>query len=628
MLTLRDFLAAKSTIAKNLMEKPQALALLRDLDQRVGASTWLKTLLDSGHIPLENAKAIHAEVERFEFLRAEAFYFQACMECGVPQSELELARESSKESGFQTRAGVFLLQKQVIDTQANQPILAIAREKFNEDSKTRLETFRATVLAGTNTGIPVPSQAALIQSQPSPTPAEAPTDLTSTLSVSSNLSGELLPAQLGAQFDPNAETLSPTSPGGNSPGAFSFTADQLRSGEFVMPGVSPLSMTATPTPAPAPDPDATINQLPPNMMAQIRAETAAPGPDADATINQLPPNLVSDMRAQSATQNKGSELIDDPMIAAFLASRYDVEKILGQGQMGKVFLATSKELGQKVALKLTQPKGRKAEEITARFKREILVTTLVSHPNVVEVYDKDELPDGSFLMAMEVLEGKELKDYLKEKGTLPIDEALDIMTQLTQALQACHEAEVVHRDVKPENVTVVERDGKLVVKLVDFGLARLLTQEEVVQEHVFTSLATQVSGSPHYMAPESITDAENVDFRCDLYALGVTLFELITGKRPFNGKNHTEILDHHLNSSVPLLEDVMPELEFPRSLETTIRKLMEKDRELRLQSCAEALKAYEDIRADLQEGSKPKRSTKRKSILRSFTDLFKRGKDE
>lgn len=625
MLTLRDFLAAKSTIAKKLMDKAQALVLLRDLDQRASGLTWLKTLLDANKLTLEQAKLIHGEVEKFEFLRAEAFYIEACQDFGLDQTELDRAREASKESGYQTRSGVFLLQNQVLDQERNRVILSRAREKFNGDTQARLETFRNTVLAGTDSAIQVPNTAALHQSQPSPAPESGPTDLTSTLSMPSNLSGELLPAQIGAQFDPNAETLSPTPPGAMPPGAFSFSAEQLRSGEFVMPGVTPLSMTSTPPPVA--DPDATINQLPPNMMAQIRAESAGAA-DPDATINQLPQNMVADLRIQSTKKSPGSDLIGDPMIAAAIASRYEVEKVLGQGQMGKVFLATSKELGQKVALKLTQPKGRKAEEITARFKREILVTTLVSHPNVVEVYDKDELPDGSFLMAMEVLEGKELKDYLKEKGTLSIEEALDIMTQLTQALQACHEAEVVHRDVKPENVTVVERDGQLVVKLVDFGLARLLTQEEVVQEHVFTSLATQVSGSPHYMAPESITDADKVDFRCDLYALGVTLFELITGKRPFNGKNHTEILDHHLNSSVPLLEDVMPDLDFPRSLETTIRKLMEKDRELRLQSCAEALKAYEDIRNDLKEGAKPKRPTKRKSILRSFTDLFKRGKDE
>jgi hypothetical protein len=621
MLTLRDFLAAKSAIAKNFVSKVAALPALSELDQRPAPASWLKALMDQGILSEENARLIHSEVEKFEYLRAEAFYVQAALELGIDPSQIENARTQSRETGYQKRSGNFLLESQVITNEAHQEIIAGAKAKYIGDGEQRLESFRKTLITSSNSAIQVPSATAMVMRQQvvdpddvetGSLPANKPmmidrggTDLTSTLSISSNLSGELLPQALGNTIIMPDEPVHPglSAPGAPTtpppPGSFSFSADQLRSGGICLPTALPAPMVE-----PEHDADATRNQMPPNMVAKLRAEAAA---------------------SAIGLSKEMTKLIGDDMLAAAISSRYDVERLLGQGQMGKVFLATSKELGHKVALKLTQPKGRNADEVIARFKREILVTALIFHPNVVEVYDKDELPDGSFYMAMEVLDGIELKDYLKERGKLEIGKALDITQQLTEALKACHEAEVVHRDVKPENITILEKDdGSVEIKLVDFGLARLLTQEDVVQAHVFTSLATQVSGSPHYMAPESITNAETIDFRCDLYALGVTLFELVTGKRPFNGRNNTEILDHQLNSSVPLLEDMLGPDNFPRSLETLIRKLMEKDRELRFQDCDSVLLAIAEVRKELTKPKKKRQDPKRKSILRSFIDLFKR----
>jgi hypothetical protein len=595
MLTLRDFLAAKSVIAKDLMDKPSTLSSLNDFEQRPGMVNWLKALVESSQLAVDKARLVQIEVDKFEYLRSETLYVKAALDLGVAPEAVEAAAAASREVGYQRRVSVFLLSEPAISEALHLRIIARARNEFLQDAARRLDSFRQTL---SKQG-PAPAAGLSSQAERLNDPNQAH-DLTSTFAIPSKFSGELVPESLGATLRISPEQVRLSSekqprlqPA--SPGNFSFSADQLRSADFTPPQTTP--------------PGNTPGNLAPNLV------------DVNATMKQSPSDRVSPAGADSpAKPCPSNRLIDDPILAAAIASRYDIEKILGQGQMGTVFLAHSKELNQKVALKLAQPKGRNAAEVIDRFKREILVTALVSHPNIVEVYDQSELPDGSFYMAMELLEGQGLKDFLREKGSLALEQALDIVEQLTRALKVCHDAKVVHRDVKPENLTITEKNGVIRIKLVDFGLARFLTQEEIIQSRVFTSIATQVSGSPHYMAPESITDADKIDYRCDLYALGVTFFELITGKRPFDGKSHKEILAQQLNSSAPLLEDVIPEKSYPKSLEATIRKLMEKDRDLRYQCCDDVLKALMAIRADMLESSKPR---KRKSILRKFADLFK-----
>ena len=161
----------------------------------------------------------------------------------------------------------------------------------------------------------------------------------------------------------------------------------------------------------------------------------------------------------------------------------------------------------------------------------------------------------------------------------------------------------------------------------DDGVVRLAEREEQIASQVFTSLATQVSGSPKYMAPESITDASEVDFRCDLYSVGVSLFELLTGRVPFEGKPK-EILEHQLYSSAPRLEDVLPEVQIPDNLERLVRKMMEKDRDLRYQSCEEVRTAIRELREELKSAKPPTEKSGRKTrgLFRTITNLFRSGR--
>ncbi len=263
--------------------------------------------------------------------------------------------------------------------------------------------------------------------------------------------------------------------------------------------------------------------------------------------------------------------------------RYRIERLLGEGAMGRVYLAFDPVIERRVALKILHPNLLRSEEgeaLKERFRREARAAGRLVHPNIVTVYDFGETGESAFL-AMEYVDGRSLKALLEERERFPLDQVLAWMRQLLSALGYAHRNGVVHRDIKPANLMVLE-DGTL--KVTDFGIAHLEGAPHLTQ-------VGAVVGSPAYMAPEQCR-GEEIDSRADLFAAGVVLYELLTGKRPFRGRDGLTVLHQILHSEPEPLSRLRPDL--PPKLEGVVRKALAKRPSERFQTAEAFLKTLEE----------------------------------
>ncbi|MFK7985920.1 MAG: serine/threonine-protein kinase [Sandaracinaceae bacterium] len=247
---------------------------------------------------------------------------------------------------------------------------------------------------------------------------------------------------------------------------------------------------------------------------------------------------------------------------------YRIEAQLGSGATGTVYRAKSED-GDEVALKVLDSIGT-ISGLERRFAREAKVLKKLSHPNIVEIVDFG-VEDGETFIAMELLEGETLEQRL-ERESLPIDEVLPLYAPVLAALSEAHAHEVVHRDLKPANVFLVE-GGE--VKLLDFGLAKMLSVEDTPSDEETLTRRGRIVGTPAYMAPEQITDAF-VDVRADVYALGVMLFELLADRRPFRYERRSELLRAHLLEPLPDITACRSGLWVHEALRALIEKALSK----------------------------------------------------
>ncbi len=265
--------------------------------------------------------------------------------------------------------------------------------------------------------------------------------------------------------------------------------------------------------------------------------------------------------------------------------RYEVVKELGRGAMGIVYLGKDPKIHRSVAIKtmrLDEVEGDELADVKARFFREAESAGKLSHPNIVTIYDAGEEQDLAYF-AMEVLDGVDLKDLCKKRNLLPVKRTLEIVTKVSEALDYAHSQNVVHRDIKPANIMVMP-DGT--VKVTDFGIAR-----------VTTSAKTQtgiVLGTPSYMSPEQLSGAK-VDGRSDLFSLGVVLFEMLTGERPFQGESVATLMYVIANQPHPSPFQLRPDL--PKTVGPVIDRALQKDATKRYQR---GLEMAQDLRAVMQ----------------------------
>jgi serine/threonine protein kinase len=258
-----------------------------------------------------------------------------------------------------------------------------------------------------------------------------------------------------------------------------------------------------------------------------------------------------------------------------LENKYLILKQLGQGGMGAVFEGQHKDLHMKVAIKVLLPIESDDPEMTGRFKSEAQAAANIKHPNVIEVYDFGITPDDRPFFVMELLKGESLADLLDRHGPLEEHRIVEILDQILKGLNSAHKHNVIHRDLKPENVFLSQTDdNKTLIKLVDFGIAKIVSRkgnrfnsDEFDNSHEmrFSTERGIVMGTPGYMAPEILTDQKPADARADIFAVGVILFEMLTGRRPFTGDNPHKVMVDTATKPIPL----------PRAINQSISEPME-----------------------------------------------------
>ncbi|HMJ16290.1 MAG TPA: serine/threonine-protein kinase [Polyangiaceae bacterium] len=229
--------------------------------------------------------------------------------------------------------------------------------------------------------------------------------------------------------------------------------------------------------------------------------------------------------------------------------QYGLEKKLGEGGMGVVYRASHAMLRRPTAIKLLLP-DRAGKDALTRFEREVQKTAMLTHPNTVTVYDYGRTTDGVFYYAMELLEGASLDEIVEVAGPQPEERVIHLLEQVAASLAEAHDAGLIHRDVKPANILVVDRGGiSDLVKVVDFGLVKEVGSRASggTSEPALT-MANTITGTPLYVAPETLTAPEAVDARADLYALGAVGYWLLTGTHVFDGKSIVEVCAHHLHT--------------------------------------------------------------------------------
>ncbi len=267
--------------------------------------------------------------------------------------------------------------------------------------------------------------------------------------------------------------------------------------------------------------------------------------------------------------------------------RYEVKALIGEGGMANVYLGYDTILGRDVAIKVLRGDLADDEKFVRRFRREAQSASLLNHPNIVQIYDVGE-DDGNFYIVMEYINGQTLKQIIKKRNRLSISETIDIMCQLTDGLSSAHDSYIIHRDIKPQNIMILD-DG--MVKITDFGIAMAVNASDLTQTN-------SVMGSVHYLPPEQASGRGST-IKSDIYSLGIMLYEMLAGTMPFRGETAVEIAMKHLKSPMPSIRKLRDDV--PQSLENIILKAAAKNPKNRYNNVREL---YDDLKTCLDEDRK------------------------
>jgi serine/threonine-protein kinase len=299
----------------------------------------------------------------------------------------------------------------------------------------------------------------------------------------------------------------------------------------------------------------------------------------------------------------------DRLVGRTLNNRYLIKRKIGEGGFGAVFEGMQVATGRAVALKVLHPQSLSDPTVVARFSREAESCSKLRNPHTVVIYDFDQTEDGVLYLAMELVRGQSLQDIQRASGMVPIERCLRILDQVADALGEAHAKGIVHRDMKPENIMVEERDGEDFVKVLDFGIAKIKSGDGGKDAPALTAIG-QTVGTLEFMSPEQLR-GKSLDGRSDIYALGMVAYEMLTGELPFKkSKSTTEIIQFHLQEPPPPPSSLRPEAGIPEVVDELVQKMCAKSRddrhtttdELR-QHIDEALKAM-DTRANRYEAKR------------------------
>ncbi len=282
------------------------------------------------------------------------------------------------------------------------------------------------------------------------------------------------------------------------------------------------------------------------------------------------------------------EKTDDALLGQVLADKYRIEELISSGGMGSVYRGTHVLMDKTVAVKVLRPSLAADEKIVARFSREARAASKISHPHALSVTDFGESENGVVFLVMEYLDGRTLKQIIRDEGPIPLPRAVEILRQIGGALDAAHGEGVVHRDLKSDNIMLLSSSGTDYAKVLDFGIAKIKEAEGTYDPGL--TAPDLVIGTPQYMSPEQCSQSPDIDARSDIYSLGVILYEMLVGHVPFTGGSPTAIMLQHLQHQAPSVLDERSDV--PEAIGRVVARALEKRPEDRYQTVGELVEDF------------------------------------